>query len=184
MTSYKLETAVGFAIATLGVVAYMQMERQRALVAQQRLYIEQQQALVAQLSQVSPIREDQAASALHAKAWGKPWPQSEGTISKTEMSGSVDDDDDDENDEYNLLADKLKVPPSFKYRYFKEIQGLKSALGASPGRDFRDVLVVRDDYKVLHEVLYDRREYGAIVVTGHPGIGSYQSWFSSLKVEC
>jgi hypothetical protein len=61
MTSYKLETAVGFAIATLGVVAYMQMERQRALVAQQRLYIEQQQALVAQLSQVSPIREDQAA---------------------------------------------------------------------------------------------------------------------------
>jgi hypothetical protein len=131
MASYKLETAVGFAVATLGVITYMQIERQRALIAQQRQYIEQQhRALVAQISQIFPIREDQAASALHAKAWGKLWPQSKGTISKIEISGesgSVDDDDDDDDDVVEALADKLKVPQtsitctSKKYRALKAL---------------------------------------------------------------
>jgi hypothetical protein len=167
MTSYTSEIAVGISIATLGIAAHM---------------LSQQQALVAQLSQISPIREDQAASALYAKAWGKPWPQSKGTISKTEISGESGSVDDDE-DVVDALADKLKVPPHFNYRYFKEIQGLKSALGASPGRDFQDVLVVREDYETLRQVLEDQRQegYHAFVVTGHPGIGSYESWFSSLE---
>jgi hypothetical protein len=122
----------------------------------------------------------QAASALHAKAWGKPWPQSKGTISKTEIeisgheSGSVDDDDVDDG-----LADKLKVPPDFHYRYFKEIWGLKCALGAFPGEG---VLVVREEYEALRRALEDDLKYKrSIVVTGHPGIGSYESWFSSLE---
>jgi hypothetical protein len=124
----------------------------------------------------------QAASALHAKAWGKPWPQSKGIISKTEISGhesgSVDDDDDVDDG----LADKLKVPPEFHYRYFKEIRGLKRALSAYTGQDIEDFLVVRDEYDTLRRVLEDDLKYKrSIVVTGHSGIGSYESWFSSLE---
>jgi hypothetical protein len=124
---------------------------------------------------------EQLASDLHTKAWGKPWPQSEGTISKTEIcgdeSGSVDDDDVDDG-----LADKLNVPPDFHYRYFKEIRGLKRALGATPREDLGDVLVVREEYETLRQALEgDLKSKHSIVVTGHPGIGSYESWFSSLE---
>jgi len=118
-------------------------------------------------------------SNLHAKAWGKQWPQSKGTISKTEIcgdeSGSVDDDVDE------ALADKLKVPLEFDYEYFEDVQHLKIALGAS-GQDFEDTLVIRDEYKKLRQALEnDSVNYRAIVVTGHPGIGSYKRWFSSLE---
>jgi hypothetical protein len=128
-------------------------------------------------------KAQQAASALHAKAWGKQWPQSVGTISKTEISGdesgSVDDDDDDVD---HALADKLKVPPDFHYRFFKEIQGLKLALRADPGEDYEDVLVSRGEYETLRQALeVDLKYKRSIVVTGHPGIGSYESWFSSLE---
>ena len=121
--------------------------------------------------------QQQAASALHAKAWGKPWPHSEGTIYKTEIpdaeTGSVDD-------EIYGLADKLDVPSDFNYRYFKEIQDLKSALGARPGQD--DVLVVRKEYEMLRRTLEDDLEaFRDIAVTGHPGIGSYEGCFSSLE---
>jgi hypothetical protein len=114
----------------------------------------------------------QAASALHVKAWGKEWPQSKGTIFKTEMvsgdeSGSVDDDDIDYG-----LADKLEVPPHFDYRCFTEIRSLKRSLGARPGQDFEDFLLVRKEYEMLREAL-ESLKYSSIVVTGHPGIGSY-----------
>jgi hypothetical protein len=131
----------------------------------------------------SSSHPQQLASALHAKAWGKPWPQSKGTISKTEIeisgdeSGSVDDDDLDD-----ALADKLKVPSDFHYRYFKEIQGLKRALSADLGKDLEDVLVVREEYETLCRALEEDLKYKrSIVVTGHPGIGSYESSFSSLE---
>jgi len=87
---------------------------------------------------------------------------------------------DDNVDE--ALADKLKVPLEFDYEYFEDIQHLKIALGASPGQDFEDSLVIRDEYKKLRQALEnDSVNYRAIVVTGHPGIGSYKSWFSSLE---
>jgi hypothetical protein len=115
------------------------------------------------------------ASALHAKAWGKPWPQSDGTISGDEM-GPVDDEDDDDVD--GAFADKLKVPSEFEYRYLEEIRTLKSALGANPGEDEEDFLVVRKEYEILREGLEDESKYNrAIVMTGHPGIGSYETWF-------
>jgi hypothetical protein len=122
----------------------------------------------------------QGASDLHDKAWGKPWPQFEGIIYKTEISdktGSVDDD------ESYGLADKLVIPPQFDYRYFKEIRSLKSALGTDPGRGIEDILVIRQEYEMLRQVLEDNPKdfEKSIVVTGHPGIGSYESWFSSLE---
>jgi hypothetical protein len=112
----------------------------------------------------------------HGSLWGKPWPQSEGTIFDDE-TGSVDDD------EIPGLADKLEVPPLFHYRYFKEIQDLKSALGASPGQeDLEGVLVIREEYEILRRALEDDlKVFRDIAVTGHPGIGSYESWFSSLE---
>ena len=125
---------------------------------------------------LAPDSGQQAASALHTRAWGKPWPHSEGTIYKTDISdaetGSVDD-------EIYGLADKLRVPPDFHYRYFKEIQVLKSALGVNSGQeDIEDVLVVREEYKMLRQALEDDlKSIRSIVVTGHPGIGSYETWF-------
>jgi hypothetical protein len=120
----------------------------------------------------SDLRQEEA-SALHDKAWGKPWPQSKGTISKTEISGDetgpVDDD---------AFADTLDVPPNFKYRYLEEIRSLKSALGVNPGEDEEDFLVVRHEYKMLRKGLEKESKFKrAIVVTGHPGIGSYETWF-------
>jgi hypothetical protein len=55
----------------------------------------------------------------------------------------------------------------------EEIRGLKIALGANPGEDEKDVLVVLGEYEVLRQALEDLKSYRAIVVTGHPGIGSY-----------
>jgi hypothetical protein len=128
--------------------------------------------------QPSRTSEQRAVSAFHAKAWGKTWPQSKGTISDSEISnktGSVDDD------EIYGLADKLAVPPNFNYWYFKEIQSVKSALGAQHNRGEEDVLVVREEYEMLRLALEDLNDDRSIVVTGHPGIGSYESWFSSLE---
>jgi len=143
------------------------------------------------------------ASDLYANAWGKRWPQSQGMISKTEISGDqtglvnddddVDEDDDDDDDEDDVdndddvddddevdgaLANNLKVPPEFEYRYLEDIRTLKSALGANPGEDEEDFLVVRKEYEILREGLEDESKYErAIVMTGHPGIGSYETWF-------
>ena len=119
----------------------------------------------------------QAASALHAKAWGKPWPQSKGTIHKTDIS---DAETSSVDDEIYGLADKLRFTADFHYRYFKEIQVLKSALRANPGQG--NVLVVRKEYEMLRQALEDDlKSIRSIVVTGHPGIGSYETWFSSLE---
>jgi hypothetical protein len=123
----------------------------------------------------------QAASAIHAKAWGKQWPQSKDTIYENEISdetGSIDD-----HDEIYGLADKLVIPSEFNYRFFKEIRGLKVAVGANPGEAVDDVLVVREEYETLRWALEGDLNYRSIVVTGHPGIGSYESEFSS-RVKC
>ena len=124
----------------------------------------------------------QMASTIHAKAWGKQWPQLEDTIYKNEISdetGSVDD-----HDEVYDHADKLVIPSQFNYRFFKEIRGLNIALDTDPGQAVDDILVVCDEYETLHRVLeHDLKDEHSIVVTGHPGIGSYESWFSSLELN-
>jgi hypothetical protein len=172
MTSYISEIVVGSVIgAALGVAAYMVVDRRKRL---DNLRYE-----LATASDLRSTLKQREASALHAKAWGKQWPQSEGTIYKTEIydeTGSVDDD------EIHDLADKLDVPPQFNYRYFKEILSLRRTLGANPGLDFEDILVIREEYEKLCRALEDDLEgFDSIVVTGHPGIGSYESWFSSLE---
>jgi hypothetical protein len=142
----------------------------------------------------------QAASALHTKAWGKPWPQYEGTIDKTEIdddrtntikddkTGPVDDDGtgsvDEKYETRSVYDEELVIPSHFKYRYLKEIQGLKNDLGANTGQeDIEDVLVIHEEYKILHEALEDHLRYFiCVVVTGHPGIGSYEGWFLSSRM--
>ena len=141
--------------------------------------------------QPNPIQE--VASALHAETWGKPWKQFEGEISKTEISSDEteisndktkisDDGTDSVNDEFPDIADKLKVPDQFTYQYFKGIKLLKKHLHVDPGQE--DVLVIREEYKVLRQALEDDlNDVKSVVVTGHPGIGSYESWFSSLELN-
>jgi len=101
-----------------------------------------------------------------AKAWGKQWPQSEDTIYKNEISdetGSVDD-----HDEVYDLVDKLVIPSQFNYRFFKEIRGLKTALGADPSQAVDDILVICDEYETLRRALeHDLKDTRSIVVTGH-----------------
>ena len=93
-------------------------------------------------------------------------------IYRTDISdnkaGSADDDVD------GALADILLVPPKFTYRFFKGMREIKSVLGA--GSDTDDILVIREEYKTLLKVLETRKHRG-VVVTGHPGIGSYECWF-------
>jgi hypothetical protein len=161
MTSYTSEIMVSSAIvvAALGVAVYIDNELRKSL------------------DDLTPIRL--RASDIHAKAWGKRWPQSQGTIHKTEISNETDSIDDDE---IYGIADKLVVPPKFNYRYFKGVQSLKRALGADSGQIIEDILVIRDEYEMLRQVLenHPKSQTKSIVVTGHPGIGSYESWFSSL----
>jgi hypothetical protein len=160
MTSYMPEIVVGSVIgAALGVAA--------CTVVDMRKRLDNLRYELATASDLRPTQQE--ASALYAKAWGKQWPQSKGTIDKTEIydeTGSVDDD------EIHDLADKLDVPPQFNYRYFKEILSLKHTLGANPGRDFEDILIVREEYEKLRRALEDDLEgFDSIVVTGHPGTG-------------
>jgi len=122
----------------------------------------------------------QMASAIHAKAWGKQWPQSEDTIYKDEISDETSSVGN--HDEVYFLADKLVISSQFNYRFFKEIRHLKTALGANAGKEVDDILVIHDEYKTLCQVLeHDFKDKHSVVVTGHLGIGSYESWFSSLK---
>jgi hypothetical protein len=121
-----------------------------------------------------------ALQALYDMAWGKTWPQVQRTINETEMTaGSVDDDDDGDGD--GVLADKLRIPSTFSYVCLKEMKVLKRGLRIDSDED--DALVVREDYKKLYKELEEGvyETVKDIVVTGHPGIGSCESWFSSLE---
>jgi hypothetical protein len=72
----------------------------------------------------------------------------------------------------SALADKLHIPPTFNYTCFKEIWVLKEVIRALT--DEKDALVVLEDYAQLRQALEGTyKNIRAIVVTGHPGIGSY-----------
>jgi hypothetical protein len=182
MTSYTSEFVVGSAfVAALGVTAYVvaQLRPNDAVIPtvvepfkSQVLSLLLCRAFLILLSKL------EALALLHAKAWGKQWPQSEGTIDKTEIS----DESDSVDDEIYNLTDKLHIPPTFTYRYFEEILDLRTALGANIGEKVTDaVLVIREEYEILRKVLEKDREHRSVAVTGHPGIGSYESLF---RVEC
>ena len=57
---------------------------------------------------------------------------------------------------------------------------IKEIFGAHSDSD--DVLVIRDEYEQLFEA-FEAMEDRGIIVTGQPGIGSYEYWFQS-QVEC
>jgi len=104
-------------------------------------------------------------------AWGKHWPRSKGTICKAEItdgeSGPADDDVD------QAIAD-TSLPEELTYWFLTGIRNIKIALKATSDRD--DVLVIRDEYEQLYNLL-ERQEansrFRGYVVTGQPGIGSY-----------
>jgi hypothetical protein len=169
MTSHLSDIGLGSAIAiVVGIGTYILVRTQLERAVEDLIKRNE-------LASDPLISQLRTASALHAKAWGKPWPQSDGTISGDEI-GPVDDEDDDDVD--GAFADKLKVPSEFEYRSLEEIRTLKSALGANPGEDEEDFLVVHKEYEILREGLEHESKYKrAIVMTGHPGIGSYETWF-------
>src|SRR5258706_2597686 len=120
----------------------------------------------------------QAASHLYNMAWGREWQDmSEGII----VEGDIDDDKTDsaDDDEDSYLADKLRLDTPFRYTYFEKFSFLRRALGDENSAQ-EEALVVREEYDALNSALEsDFAEVKAVVVTGQPGIGSYESWFSS-----
>ena len=131
-----------------------------------------------------------ALSNLHAKAWGKPWPhKSRCTITKGEIvndeTGLADEDDLDLKD--GPLRDILHIPASCQYDCFNEMQSFTDAFEAAA--TVRNVLVVRKEYEILREALEEKekeeeekkkrkeghRDQLSVVVTGQPGIGSYET---------
>ena len=136
------------------------------------------------ISRSLTVAPAEALSNLHAKTWGKPWPhQSRCTISKSEISndrtGPVDEDNLDFTD--GPLRDILHIPPSYEYDCFKEMQAFTDAFAAVP--ILKNSLVVREEYKILRKVLEEEvlKSCRGIVVTGHPGIGSYKTL---VHVQC
>lgn len=120
----------------------------------------------------TPKHKTIALAKLYDMAWGKPWPHmSHGSISEDEITGRVNKNDDDVD---GPLADILHVPTTFNYSCFKEMQVLRDVFGAAAVMG--NALVIREEYgillKALEEHYYDE---DAIVVTGQPGIGSYET---------
>jgi hypothetical protein len=180
MTIQLSDIVLSVIVAALGIAGYIIVRPSRTSVQLGETAYDRALAPSKQETKVCQYHL-QEASALYAKAWGKSWPQSQGTILKTEISddgtSSVDDDDVD-----GALADKLNVPSHFKYRYLKEMRHVTMTVGTGSGMEEDDVLIVREDYEMLRQALEDDvKYYRSFVVTGHPGIGSYESWFSSLE---
>ncbi len=107
---------------------------------------------------------DLDAAALHEKAWGTPWPhRSSGKLSMADLSPdedvqlSIETDEDDE----------------WEYTCLHNIHSVVTACGGVPDA-VQDVLVIRPEYVWLRETIETGylRTTKAIVVTGHPGIGS------------
>jgi len=70
------------------------------------------------------------------------------------------------------LADILHVPPSFDYDCLKGMQVLEDVFGSNV---VPSTLVIREEYKTLLEALVRDDRQRAFVLTGHPGIGSYET---------
>ena len=84
----------------------------------------------------------------------------------------------DENDfdfKEGPLRDILLVPDSISYDCFEEMPALTDAFMTTRGWD---TLVVRKEYELLRKAMEEAVSQGclAIVVTGQPGIGSYETF--------
>lgn len=110
-------------------------------------------------------------SNIYDKAWGKQWPQSKGNIDKDEIVNERDDNNGDD-DGNNPLSDLLKVPLSFHYDRYHDIQELTSIFGKNS--KMGNILVVQKEYTKIYEAL--NKDDRNIIVTGQAGIGSYESW--------
>jgi len=121
---------------------------------------------------------DLALSSLHDKAWGKRWPRSKGTICKAEMTDSESGPADGDVDDVDQAIADTSVPEEFTYWFMTGMRDIKKALNATSDMD--DVLVICDEFEQLYNLL-ERREattqFRGYVVTGQPGIGSYECWF-------
>ena len=114
-------------------------------------------------------RRSIALAKLYGMAWGKPWPHiSKRSISEAEITdrGSEHDDAD------GPLSDILHVPTSFNYECFDKMEVLRDAFGKASVMNCG--LVVRGEYGILLKALEGDDE-SDIVVTGQPGIGSYDT---------
>ncbi len=112
------------------------------------------------------------AAALHKKAWGTPWPhRSSGKLSMADLSPdkdvqmSIETDEDDDNVNTTTIE--------WEYTCLHNIHSVVTACGGVPDA-VQDVLVIRPEYVWLRETIETGylRTTKAIVVTGHPGIGS------------
>jgi hypothetical protein len=105
---------------------------------------------------------------LYDMAWGKPWPyMSSGIISEGDTAKLNDSEDIG-----GPLNDILQVPPSFHYDVLKGLHVLRDVFGASV---VGKAIVIREEYRKLFKALEEDYHDRAIVVTGHPGIGSYKT---------
>jgi len=126
-------------------------------------------------------------------AWGEPWPHHFGEIDMTKIThdnnaafkdfaGLVDGHNAQSEEPHlarpvfnrvdSVLAD---VRPAFQYKCLTNIVQLKECLGLTGAKD--EVLVVLRDYELLREAMQRGISIGTrgFVLTGHPGIGSYDS---------
>ena len=111
-----------------------------------------------------------ALAKLYDMAWGKPWPHiSYRSISEAEIAdrGSEHDDAD------GPLSDILHVPTSFDYECFDKMEVLRDVFGTASVMDCG--LVVREEYGILLKFLEGQLTWRPVVVTGQPGIGSYDT---------
>lgn len=116
-----------------------------------------------------------AALEFYEKAWGKEWPRHEGTILKTELrpaSGIPFHEDAMELDNDSAEEAYADEPNEFKYTCLDGVDIIASMLLSS--MDIGNALVERPEYRSLCKMLESFGRRG-LVVTGHPGIGSYDN---------
>ena len=119
----------------------------------------------------TPTKRTIALAKLYDTAWGKRWPHiSQGSISEGEITDRGGEHDDDAD---GPLTDILHIPTSFNYECFQEMRVLRDAFGEASV--MMGGLVVREEYSILLQALEELTDEGAIVVTGHPGIGPYET---------
>jgi hypothetical protein len=76
----------------------------------------------------------------------------------------------DDDDGLYVYGNAAYIPKEFEFKYvcFEEISEVgKSVLSAT---EFNDVIVVREEYKLLLRML-EQSNYRKLIVTGQPGIG-------------
>lgn len=110
------------------------------------------------------------ASAIYNIAWGNSWPhQHRNRIFKTEIGTASDRGDDAD---YACTVD-LEIPAHLDYVCVKRFLSIADHLITTnqPQTSSEHLFIVRNEYIALREMI-EMSPKRAIVVTGHPGIGS------------